>query len=153
MKGFTLIEILVVVALIAILTTVTFVSIKPAKNFADARDVLRNSDIVQILNAITQYTSEQGHTLTTLTPVTDENIVIPICTGSALEMATIGTAAGNVNLVANLVDLYIVGIPFEPLGNHSTTDSGYVVCQTAGGIVQIDAPGAEEAGKTITERR
>jgi len=153
MNGFTLIEILVVVALIAILTAITFIAINPAKNFADTRDAQRSSDVVQILNAITQYTSEQGHTLTTLTPVTGGNIVIPTCTGSVPEMATIGTASGNVNLLTNLVDAYIVGIPFDPSGGHSTTDSGYVVCQTAGGRVQINAPGAEGAGKTITVKR
>lgn len=37
-KGFTLIEILVVIAIIAILATVVFVALDPVTRFADARN-------------------------------------------------------------------------------------------------------------------
>jgi prepilin-type N-terminal cleavage/methylation domain-containing protein len=146
MKGFTLIEILVVVALIAILTAITFIAINPAKNFADTRNAQRSSDVTQILNAITQYTSEQGHTLTTLTPDT-----IPTCTGDVADMTEIGTDAADVDL-SGLVDEYIVGIPYDPSSGYSTVNSGYVICQTTGGRVQVDAPHAENS-KLITVRR
>jgi len=65
-EGFTLIEILVVVGLIAILAAVTIVAINPAKNFEQTRDAQRSADVTAILNAVTQYTSEQGNTIESL---------------------------------------------------------------------------------------
>lgn len=142
-KGFTLIEILVVVALIAILTAITFIAINPAKNFADTRNAQRSSDVVQILNAVTQYTSESGKSL-------DDFADIPVCTAVApgYGATAIGTTALNVNL-ASLVPDFIVGIPVDPQitggGVGTAGDTGYTICTTSAtaGRVRITAPNAE----------
>lgn len=141
LEGFTLIEILVVVALIAILAAVTIVAINPAKNFADTRNATRSADVTQILNAVTQYTSEEGNAIGDFGAIT-------ACTAGA---DAIGSAVGNIDLGATLVDEYIVGIPEDPTTG-STADTGYTICVTAGGRVQIDAPDAEN-GATITVKR
>lgn len=140
LKGFTLIEILVVVALIAILAAITIIAINPAKNFQDARNTQRSSDVTQILNAVTQYTSEQGNLLGDLG-------TIPLCTDTP---AAIGTGTGNVNLATNLVPAYLVAIPMDP-ANGTAENTGYTICQTANARVQIDAPSAE--GKEISVQR
>lgn len=140
-EGFTLIEILVVVGLIAILAAITFIAINPAKNFADTRNTTRQSDATAILNAVTQYTSEEGNQLSDLG-------TIPLCTATP---AAIGDDTGNVDLATTLVDEFIVGIPVDPQGG-TDADTGYTICQTAGGRVQIDAPGAEN-GKVISVKR
>jgi prepilin-type N-terminal cleavage/methylation domain-containing protein len=142
-KGFTLIEILVVIALIAVLATITIIAINPAKNFADARNTQRTSDVNTILNAVTQYTSEQGHTLAGLG-------TIPLCTATP---AHIGTGAGNVDLGAVLVDTYVVAIPKDPTSG-TDADTNYTICSTAAtsGRVEIKAPGAEN-GVVITVKR
>lgn len=144
MKGFTLIEILVVVALIAILTAITFIAINPAKNFADTRNAQRSSDVTQILNAVTQYTSEQGHSLADFS--TTPAGAIPGCNAPA----AIGT--DNVDLAA-LVPTYIVGIPLDPLPQGTLANTGYTICQV-GGRVQIAAPNAEgsKAGLIVVKR-
>lgn len=139
LKGFTLIEILIVVALIAILAAITIIAINPAKNFRDTRNSQRSSDVAQILNAVTQYTSEQGHQLADLG-------TIPDC---ATSQAAIGT--GGVNLGTNLVPDYIVAIPTDP-SDGDAADTGYTICTSATGRVQVDAPGAE-GGKTISVQR
>jgi prepilin-type N-terminal cleavage/methylation domain-containing protein len=141
-RGFTLIEILVVVALIAILTAITFIAINPAKNFADTRNAQRSSDVTQILNAVTQYTSEQGHSLATFRTTPDGPV--PGCNAPAY----IGT--DNVSLAA-LVDAYIVGIPLDPQPIGTAANTGYTICQI-NGRVQISAPRAE-LGKVITVKR
>jgi len=151
-KGFTLIEILVVVALIAILTAITFIAINPAKNFADTRNAQRSSDVTQILNAVTQYTSEagSGHSLADFG-------TIPACLTSGTEqqktdaMAFIGTGSGNIDLTTDLVDEYIVGIPMDPLSG-TAANTGYKICQTTGGRVEIKAPAAENS-KVISVKR
>jgi prepilin-type N-terminal cleavage/methylation domain-containing protein len=139
-KGFTLIEVLVVIALIAILAAITFIAINPAKNFADARNAQRSSDVTQILNAVTQYTSEQGNSITTLGTI-----------ATCPSVSTIGSGTGNVNLATTLVDAYIVGIPMEPNGG-TAADTGYTMCRTTAGRVTVAAPGAEN-GKVISVSR
>lgn len=131
-KRFTLIEILVVVALITILAAISIIIINPAKHFAEAKDAQRSSDVAQMLNAVTKYTSEQGKQLGDLGTV-------PACTGTP---AVIGSS--GVDLGATLVDEYIVAIPTDPDGG-TEADTGYTICQTAGGGVQINATGENDA--------
>ncbi len=54
-RGFTLIEILLVIAIIGILTVIIVVAINPAKRLAQARDAKRISDVNQIANALQAY--------------------------------------------------------------------------------------------------
>lgn len=132
-KGFTLIEVLVVVALIAILAAVTIIAINPAKNFADTRNTTRQADVTQILNAMTQYTSEQGNQLSDFG-------TIPVCP----TVASLGTASGNIDLSTLLVDEYIVAIPIDPTTG-TAADTGYTVCRTAGNRITVSAPDAENS--------
>lgn len=53
-KGFTLIEILVVIGIIAVLAAIVIVAINPAKQFAQARNADRTAGVEAILNAIGQ---------------------------------------------------------------------------------------------------
>src|SRR5690349_17666648 len=57
-KGFTLIELLVVIGILAILLAITLIAINPAHQFAQANNTKRRSDILQVLNAIGQYSAE-----------------------------------------------------------------------------------------------
>jgi hypothetical protein len=50
-----------------------------------------------------------------------------------------------------LVDTYIADIPKDPSGG-TDADTGYTICQTAGGRLQVMAPDAEN-GKVITVKR
>ncbi len=139
--GFSLIEILIVVGLILILAAVTIVAINPAKHFRDTRNSQRSADISELLNAVSQYTAEENNSLAGLG-------TIAAC-DDPLGPSSIGT--GGVDLGATLVDEFIVAIPEDPsTGNAAVT--GYTICQTDGGRVEIEAPGAED-GKEIVVRR
>jgi len=56
--GFTLIEILVVIGIIAILAVIVLIAINPARQFAQARDTQRDSNVNAILNGIGQYIAD-----------------------------------------------------------------------------------------------
>lgn len=53
-EGFTLIEILIVIGIIAILATIVIIAINPARQFAQARNTQRVSNANTLLNAIGQ---------------------------------------------------------------------------------------------------
>lgn len=59
-KGFTLVELLVVIAVIGVLAAVVLVAINPAKKLSQARDAQRKSGIQQISSALSTYYTQQS---------------------------------------------------------------------------------------------
>src|SRR3989344_478128 len=57
-KGFTLIEILVVIGIIAILAAIVIIAINPARQFRQANNSQRTANVNAILNAIGQYMAD-----------------------------------------------------------------------------------------------
>lgn len=130
-KGFTLIELLVVIGILAILLAITLIAINPARQFGQANDTKRRSDITQILNAIGQYTASNGGVLpaaiTGLTAGTAEN----------LDSAGGGTPGPLAGLCALLVPTYLPALPVDPNLND------------ADGIESGDCAGAWDTGYAI----
>lgn len=141
-NAFTLIEVLLVIALIAILAAITIIAINPAKNFADARDTQRQSDVTQILNAVSQFIGD-GNTAADLGTIASCPTTTDIVTSAPL--------AGDVDLDAVLVDEYLVAIPEDPT-TASGNDTGYDICiDSANNRFTVSAPGAESG--TIEVKR
>ncbi len=142
-EGFSLIEILVVVALIIILATITIVAINPGKNFRDTRNAQRASDVNSILNAVTQYTTD-GKPLSAFGTIAE-------CTDGATPIGTTtGGTHADLTTLTEAANDYIVSIPMDPSGG-TAEDTGYTIC-TIGTRVQIAAPNAED-GKEIVVKR
>jgi len=56
--GFTLIEVLIVIGILAILAGIVLVAVNPSRQFAQARDSQRTSNVNSILNALGQNMAE-----------------------------------------------------------------------------------------------
>lgn len=137
LKGFTLIEILIVIGIIAILATIVIIAINPARQFAQARNAQRISNINTILNAIGQNIADNKGIFKCVTMGT----AIPVAPAPALH---IGTNPGLVSLEC-LSPTYIpAAVPVDPT-NGFTTDTQYTILVDTTVRYTICAPNANEA--------
>jgi prepilin-type N-terminal cleavage/methylation domain-containing protein len=132
-EGFTLIELLVVIGILAVLLAITLIAINPAKQFAQANNTQRSSDVNTLLNAIHQYAA-------------DNKGALPAGITTSVQEIT-DTAA---DLCVTLVTEYIAAMPVDPLVGDAVTDcsiayaTGYtVVMSAANNRVTVAAPSAE----------
>lgn len=141
-SGFTLLEVLLVVAVIAILAGIVIVAINPGKNLGDSRNSQRSADVNTILNGVYQYSL-------------DNNGAVPAgITTTATEVCATGAASctGLVDLTALTTSgKYLVSIPKDPQCATvcAANGAGYRIVKDANGRITVNAPSAEQ-GKTIT---
>lgn len=109
-KGFTLIELLVVIGILAILLGITLVAINPARQFSQANNTKRTSDVSAILNAINQYMSDNKGSPPAAITTTSTNI---------------GFGVGNIDICSDLVTKYIPSMPFDPKSGSYTSCASY----------------------------
>lgn len=110
-KGFTLIELLVVIGILAVLLAIVLIAINPARQFRQANDTQRQSDVNAILNAVHQYIVDNNGSAPAGIPVEDPDT-------PADESLPIGANTADPTTVANLCSLlvpeYIAALPTDP---------------------------------------
>lgn len=122
-KGFTLIELLVVIGILAILLAIVLIAINPAKQFGQANDTKRASDVNAILNAVNQYMADNKGQVPA---------GLAACTTAAPCDITSTAGAGNVDLCVALVTTFIADLPLDPTHGTKTYAAGTNNCKGAG---------------------
>ena len=156
-KGFTLLEILLVIALIAILAGIVIVAINPAYQLANGRNTQRRSNVNTILNAVYQYEMDHAGslpgTITTSNQVIGTNGLTGCDAPGSITCANpsgtpIVTAATCVDLTSALTPTYIVSIPYDPTTG-SLAKTYYYITKDANNRVTVGSCSVENTGVTI----
>lgn len=139
-KGFTLIEILVVIGIIAILAAVVIIAINPGRQFAQSRNTQRWSNVNTILNAVGQNMADNDGTFT--------------CgAGNVPATSTeIGSAAGNYNLEPCIVPTYVSVMVVDPSGGVAPSTGYQIQSDAITSRITVLAPNSE-LGETISVTR
>jgi prepilin-type N-terminal cleavage/methylation domain-containing protein len=134
-QGFTLLEILLVVAAIAILAGIVIVAINPNKQLGDTRNTQRSSDVNALLNAVYQYSIDNNGNL----PSGIAGQAKVFGDGSGVDCtATSTVASAALDLSGDLVPTYLVSIPHDPMSG-SGADTDYYIYRDANGRVTVGA--------------
>jgi len=152
-KGFTLLEILLVVAAIAILAAIVIVAINPTKQLGQTKNAQRRADITTILNAVYQYSIDNNGAIpesisTTTRNICKTGIASNVCESVAggfggVDVGGTGSTSGAVWLgqLTNS-ELYLTSIPVDPIGVGTAT-TGYYIKRTDTNRIYVEAKHAE----------
>jgi len=139
-KGFTLVELLIVLGIIAIVLTIILVLLDPPRRFAEARDAHRASDVESVIHAIrideVDHAGYSTAAIYTLYP--GNNYQIGTCISG-------GEFCGNMLTEESCVDLsrlrdqgYLGKIPVDYL--YGTTEkTGYYIRRNTNGSLAVGA--------------
>lgn len=141
-QGFTLLEILLVVAALAILAGIVILALNPGRQLGQTKDAQRSVDVNTILNAVYQYALDNNGNLPPTIPAAAD--VAEIC-------ATGGTCTGVDLSVLTDNGTYLTAIPKDPTGSDADT-AGYRISTTTTGRVTVDAPDVEQSASISVTR-
>ena len=157
-KGFTLVELLVVIGIIGILFAVILIAVDPARRFSEARNAVRRQDVRDIVEAVLEFmTDNRGNFPTNLDTVTASYQILGThtagCNAAACgQIQTSFFASSCGDLSASLVETYLSDIPFDP-GTGTSGNTRYAINRTAGSRIDVVACDAELGVATINAKR
>ena len=123
-RGFTLIEILIVIGMLAILSSVVLVAVNPLRQFAQARNSQRQSNVAAILNAVSERIADNGGQF-----ISSSTQKVDSCS-AYLPATSKNISKSTLDLRPCVVPSYLPELPYDPqTGSLSCTTNN---CNTTG---------------------
>ena len=138
-KGFTLIELIIVIAIIALLAAATFVAVDPAKRIGKAQDAQRWQDITAIADAYYKYVVDNTGSYVTTTADGTSYYIIHTADGGDTDPASCPGTSTSLTLPVDLHGLvsagYIGDIPDDPGGTDNTSTDYFFYKDATGKVI------------------
>lgn len=135
-RGFTIFELVIVIAIVAILAVGVITILNPAQLYAKGRNTARLSHLNSILNAVGENIADNRGTFS--------------CSSGPIPATSTRMSNSAYNIAPCLAPAYLSSLPYDPsaTGAHyaSTTDydTGYTILKdAASGRITVAAPSAE----------
>ncbi len=150
--GFTLIELIIVVAIIAIVAATIFVAIDPAKQLHAARNSSRWADVTSILEGIKRYQFENDGELPAIdgSPGSVQIVGLNIGTCDAITCGVHPVASGGCSIdLSSALRPYMKKIPHDPKTG-TEQNARYYVNKDEYGLISVgacDSEGEDAGGK------
>ena len=136
LTGFTLIEVLLVIAILGILAAIVIVAVNPSKQLGEAQDAQRQSDVRAILDGVHQYSIDNNGALPS-----EEIPVGTTCMDDGIDICATGVTCSGVNLDAlTTEEKYLIELPHDPEEASDAEVTGYKIFKNDGGRVGVCAP-------------
>ena len=142
-EGFTLLEIVPVLTIVAFLLTIVIVAVNPIKQLREARNTIRKNDINLIADAIAERLYDDKKRV----------FFARIPTGAALEICGDTFTGSCVDLfdIRDIVDQYLIEIPLDPLSEDTDAINEHTryFINRSGVVFTITAPDTEPSGAEV----
>ncbi len=153
-RGFTIIELVIVIAIIGVLLAVIFVALDPATRLQQARDAVRQNDVQEILSAVKLYQADNGEHLAAIESLSAGNVYMIVngkTTGCDDQNRACTTGVTGdmhcVNFSGLISTWYLGSLPQSPAGEvvwddantNGDAGSGYTLSIDANDVVFIRA--------------
>ena len=137
-----MIELIIVVAVIALLAAAVFVAVDPAKRIGEANNAQRWSDITAVTDAIMKYTVDNNGTLP-FSGMTNNKVYMMTVKGAATTGSGVCTNASTTakkDMSSGIVDTYFPTIPLDPsAASGSSTSDYFIIYNSSSGRIRVGA--------------
>ena len=133
-EGFTLVELIITIAIIAILAGVVVFFINPGNSLGSSRNSQRRVDTTSLLNAVHQYNIDNGDFPSGI-PTGTASVIGTASSGCSSACTATTTNSSCLDLSGDLVPAYLATIPFDPLTGSATNTDYYILENSSGRIV------------------
>jgi len=138
-KAFTLIELIIVIAIIALIAAAVFVSVNPAKRIGESKDAQRWADTTALTKAVDTYTADNGQ-LPSDFSTSSIGVGTKVVLCSAASQLTCDGQTNDCMVVDDndFLGTYIASMPIDP-DKSDTSDTGYYITRTSGDLISFGA--------------
>jgi type IV pilus assembly protein PilA len=147
-SGFTLMELLIVIAIIGVLSTVLVVAVNPGRQLGKARDAERETDLTGIMAAVMQFSSEHSGSMpdTDGDPDTNNFPTTATCIGTDVSCFDLAGAGDDDDTI---VPTYLVEMPADPKADDPAGNTGYSIYIDTSGHLHASAVGEIKTPITV----